>query len=204
VAAGHDGARRSGPTGATGAASRSQAQLAPDEGYALVYEELKRIARHQLRLNSKATLSTTELVHEAFLKLGHGPTSGWDGRSHFFGAAARAMREVLVDFARRRKAAKRGGGDLERVSLGDAEGTLDMQLDEILALDAALDQLNSVNERLRQIVELRFFGGLGQEEVAAILGVTTRTVERNWLKARLFLLRELDGDSRHPKDSDTK
>lgn len=184
----------------TSTAAQSHRELTPDEMYAVVYEELKRIARHQLRLNAKATLSTTELVHEAFLKLGHGPSSGWDGRAHFFGAAARAMREVLVDFARRRKAAKRGG-DLERVSLGDAEGALDTQLDEILALDAALDQLNAVNERLRQIVELRFFGGLGQEEVAEILGVTTRTVERNWLKARLFLLRELDatgepGDSR--------
>ena len=80
------------------------------------------------------------------------------------------------------------------MSLGESEAALDLQLDEILALDAALDQLNAVNERLRQIVELRFFGGLGQEEVAEILGVTTRTVERNWLKARLFLLRELEGD----------
>ena len=179
-----------------GASSRRE--LTRDEMYTLVYEELKRIARHQLRLNARATLSTTELVHEAFLKLGHGPASGWDGRAHFFGAAARAMREVLVDFARRRKAAKRGG-DFERVSLGEAEGVLDMQLDEILALDAALDQLNTVNERLRQIVELRFFGGLGQEEVAEILGVTTRTVERNWLKARLFLLRELEGDEGKPR-----
>ena len=193
MAAGHDGGRRTGTPPVTGATARSHDQLTPDEMYALVYEELKRIARHQLRLNAKATLSTTELVHEAFLKLGHGPASGWEGRSHFFGAAARAMREVLVDFARRRKAAKRGG-DLERVSLGESEAALDVQLDEILALDAALDQLNAVNERLRQIVELRFFGGLGQEEVAEILGVTTRTVERNWLKARLFLLRELEGD----------
>ena len=193
MAAGHDGVRRTGPPAVTGATARSHDQLTPDEMYGLVYEELKRIARHQLRLNAKATLSTTELVHEAFLKLGHGPASGWEGRSHFFGAAARAMREVLVDFARRRKAAKRGG-NLERVSLGETEAALDLQLDEILALDAALDQLNAVNERLRQIVELRFFGGLGQEEVAEILGVTTRTVERNWLKARLFLLRELEGD----------
>jgi RNA polymerase sigma factor (TIGR02999 family) len=105
--------------------------------------------------------------------------------AHFFGAAVRAMREVLVDFARRRKAAKRGG-DMERVSLGEADGVLDMQLDENLALDAALDQLNAVNERLRQIVELRFFGGLGQDEVAEILGVTTRTVERSWLRRGSF------------------
>ena len=174
------------------ATARDRSRPTPDEMYALVYEELKRIARFQLRGNAKATLSTTELVHEAFLKLGHGPASGWDGRAHFFGAASRAMREVLVDFARRRKAAKRGGS-LQRVSLGGNDQALDMQLDEILALDAALEQLDTVNDRLRQIVELRFFGGLGEAEVAEILGVTTRTVERNWLKARLFLLRELDG-----------
>jgi RNA polymerase sigma factor (TIGR02999 family) len=159
--------------------------------YALVYQELKRVARHHLRGNAKATLSTTELVHEAFLKLGHGPESGWSGRAHFFGAASRAMRQVLVDLARHRLAAKRGG-DLRRVSLKDDTGILEVQLDDILALDAALEQLNSVNERLRQVVELRFFGGLGEEEVAQILGVTTRTVERNWLKARLILLRELE------------
>ena len=84
----------------------------PDEMYALVYEELKRIARHHLHsAGAKATLSTTELVHEAFLKLGFGPDSGWEGRAHFFGAASRAMRQVLVDFARRRQATKRGGGN---------------------------------------------------------------------------------------------
>ena len=159
--------------------------------YAAVYDELKRIARGHLRANARGTLCTTELVHEAYLKLGHGPASGWDGRAHFFGAASRAMREVLVDFARRRKAAKRGGV-MQRVSLGDAEGSLDMQIDEILALDSALDRLDTVNERLRHVVELRFFGGLGQEEVAEMLGITTRTVERDWLKARLFLLRELE------------
>ena len=173
------------------AAVQVQVEPTPDEMYALVYEELKRLARHQLRGNAKATLSTTELVHEAFLKLGHGPKSGWSGRGHFFGAASRAMRQVLVDLARRRQAVKRGGG-LRRISLNDDAGILDVQLDEILALDAALEQLNEVNERLRQVVELRFFGGLGEEEVAKILGVTTRTVERNWLKARLILLRELD------------
>jgi len=159
--------------------------------YAAVYDELKRIARGHLRANARGTLCTTELVHEAYLKLGHGPASGWDGRAHFFGAASRAMREVLVDFARRRKAAKRGGV-MQRVSLGEAEGSLDMQIDEILALDSALDRLDTLNERLRQVVELRFFGGLGQEEVAEMLGITTRTVERDWLKARLFLLRELE------------
>ncbi|MFN2602915.1 MAG: ECF-type sigma factor [Gemmatimonadaceae bacterium] len=166
-------------------------KLTADETYAAFYKELKRIAHRWLRANQTATLSTTELVHEAFLKLGHGPESGWEGRAHFFGAASQAMRQVLVDFARRRNAAKRGGG-LERVSLSDADGALELQMDEIITLDAALDQLNAVNQRLREIVELRFFGGLGETEVAEILGITPRTVERDWLKARVFLLRELE------------
>src|SRR5262245_41867521 len=98
--------------------------------YARVYEELKRIAHGQLGANARPTLSTTEVVHEAYLKLGDGPTSGWDGRGHFFGAASRAMREVLVDFARRQKAAKRGGVQ-QRVSLGQADEVLDLQIDDI-------------------------------------------------------------------------
>jgi RNA polymerase sigma factor (TIGR02999 family) len=160
--------------------------------YKLVYEELKRIARHHLRTaGANATLCTTELVHEAFLKLHPGPDEGWDGRAHFFGAASRAMRQILVDFARRRHATKRGG-DLRQISLGAVEGALDIEVERIIALDAALEQLNAVSERLRQVVELRFFGGLGEEEVARILGVTTRTVGRDWLKARLFLTRALD------------
>jgi RNA polymerase sigma factor (TIGR02999 family) len=159
--------------------------------YALVYDELKRVARHHLRAAGPATLSTTELVHEAFLKLGHGPDGGWEGRAHFFGAASRAMRQILVDFARLRQANKRGV-DLSRDSLSDADGALDVELDQIVALDDALEQLNGISERLRQVVELRFFAGLGEQEVARILGVTTRTVNRDWLKARLFLMRELD------------
>jgi RNA polymerase sigma factor (TIGR02999 family) len=100
------------------------------------------------------------------------------------------MRQVLVDFARRRRAAKRGGIAV-RVSLRDDHALLEMQLDEILAIDDALARLDGVDERLRQIVELRFFGGFGEREVAEMLGVTPRTVERNWLKARLFLLQAL-------------
>src|SRR5688500_5515061 len=124
---------------------------AEDAFYPVVYEELKRIARHHLRANSaNATLSTTELVHEAYLKISPGPTAGWDGRGHFFGAASRAMRQVLVDFARRRGATKRGG-ELQRVSLGNADGALDLELDSILTLDAALEKLNALDQRLRQI-----------------------------------------------------
>ncbi len=158
--------------------------------YERVYDELKRMARAHLRRDERATLSTTELVHETFLKLGSGDGSRWDGKAHFFGAASRAMRQVLVDFARRRRATKRGG-IVTHVSLRDGDALLEVQLDEIIAIDDALNRLDAIDERLRQIVELRFFAGFGEREVAELLGVTPRTVERNWLKARLFLLREL-------------
>jgi RNA polymerase sigma factor (TIGR02999 family) len=165
--------------------------LQDDELYRRTYDELKRMARHHLRAEHEtATLSTTELVHESFLKLRGGSTTDWEGRAHFFGAASRAMRQVLVDFARRRRADKHGGG-LARVSLQDGDAALQIELDEILVLDEALERLALVDERLRQIVELRFFGGFSEREVAELLGVTSRTVERNWLKARLFLVREL-------------
>lgn len=174
-----------------------------DEMYRRVYGELKRMASQHLRASADAaTLSTTELVHEAFLKLGGKPAAEWQGRAHFFGAASRAMRQVLVDFARRRRAAKRGGG-ATRVSLSESDIGLDVELDEILALDEALERLTVVDERLRQIVEMRFFGGFSENEVAEALGVTPRTVEREWLKARLFLARELesatDGGGDPPK-----
>ena len=99
-----------------------------------------------------------------------------------------------MDFARKRQATKRGG-EQERVTLQSSDGALDVQLDEMLALDAALDRLNSVDQRLREVVELRFFGGLSATEIAELKGVTPRTVERDWVKARLFLLRELEPES---------
>ena len=169
----------------------SESTEADDPLFAIVYEELRRLARHQLRLaGGQNTLSTTDLVHEAFLKLEVGREKEWDGRAHFFGAAARAMRQVLVDFARRRGAAKRGGS-WQVVSLSGAEIDLQIEADEILALDEALNRLDAVNPRLRQVVELRFFAGIPEHEIAPILGVSIRTVERDWLKAKLLLLREL-------------
>ena len=165
--------------------------VASDADFTAVYEELKRLAHRQLRLlAANATLSTTELVHEAFLKL-HSDDAGWDSRAHFFGAAARAMRQILVDFARRRQAVKRGGS-WRMVTLDDAAGSLQVESENLLALDAALERLDAVEPRLRQVVELRFFGGLPEKDAASVLEVSTRTVERDWLKARLFLLRELD------------
>ena len=160
--------------------------------YPVVYEELKRIAhRHLSESGSNDTLSTTELVHEAYLKLSPASADHWQNRGHFFGAASRAMRQVLVDFARKRQALKRGGAG-ERITLDSSHAALELELDQILAIDAALDRLNSVDERLRQVVELKFFAGLSETEIAKFLGVTTRTVERDWVKARLFLLRELE------------
>lgn len=160
--------------------------------YHVVYAELKRIARHHRRAaGSTDTLRTTELVHEAFLKLSRGDGPRWQNRAHFFGAASRAMRQILVDFARRRHALKRGGM-WERVSLGHPDVALEFELDQILALDVALDRLNAADQRLREIVELRFFAGMSEREIAELMGVTPRTVERNWLKARLFLLQELE------------
>jgi RNA polymerase sigma factor (TIGR02999 family) len=176
---------------------------ASDELYERVYDELKRMARaHRRRTDGTATLSTTELVHEAFLKLGASGGTRWQAKAHFFGAASRAMRQVLVDFARRRHAAKRGG-IATRVSLHDGDAALEMQLDEIIAIDDALNRLDAVDLRLRQIVELRFFCGFDEREVAELLGVTPRTVERNWLKARLLLLRELaEHDRNDPQLAD--
>lgn len=173
--------------------------LQPDSGhdatsawFPLVYDELKRLARHHRSASDgPATLCTTELVHEAFLKLSAGRGASWDDRAHFFGAASRAMRQVLVDFARRRLADKRGG-DHVPVTLGDDAAVVEFELDEILELDAALDALDRVDSRLRRIVELRFFAGVAESQIAEMLGVSVRTVGRDWMKARLFLLRELD------------
>ena len=164
---------------------RSRDQSVLHDLVPVVYEELKRIARHHRRA-SEATLSTTELVHEAYLKL-VGSAPNWDGRAHFFGAASRAMRQVLVEFARRRHAEKRGG-NAEMISLGESDAAVAVELDEILTLDAALDRLDALEPRLREIVELRFFGGVPQSEIARMLGVSERTIERDWLKARVVLL----------------
>jgi RNA polymerase sigma factor (TIGR02999 family) len=160
----------------------------------IVYDELKRLAHHRLRVDDPtATLSTTELVHEAFLKLAAGAPTDWESRAHFFGSASRAMRQVLVDFARRRNATKRSGG-AEHVSLGEGDAELDIELDEIIAVDDALAQLERMDPRLRAIVDLRFFGGRPESEIARMLGVSTRTIERDWLKARLVLLAALGRD----------
>jgi RNA polymerase sigma factor (TIGR02999 family) len=158
---------------------------------AMVYETLKEIARRQLsRRRQGSALCTTELVHEAYFKLAGQAGQFWQDRAQFCGIAANAMRQVLVDHARRRNAAKRGG-DAEPITLTAGHDAVDPSVVDVLALDQALDRLGALNERLRRVVEYLFFGGMTQEEVAEVLGVSTRTVERDWLKAKLFLHREL-------------
>ncbi|MDF2773019.1 MAG: hypothetical protein K0S86_2514 [Geminicoccaceae bacterium] len=158
---------------------------------AMVYDSLKEIARRQLaRRRRGSALSTTELVHEAYFKLAGQAANYWQDRAQFCGIAANAMRQVLVDHARRRNAAKRGGG-ADPITLTARFDAAEPSMVDVLALDQALDRLGELNERLRRVVEYIFFGGMTQEEVAVVLGVSTRTVERDWLKAKMFLHREL-------------
>lgn len=157
----------------------------------LVYEELRRIARRQLRRERQQhTLQPTGLVHEAYLKLVDQAAVAWQGRAHFLGVAARAMRQILVDYARRRNAGKRGG-DWVQTTLTHRDLGIDMPLEELISLDAALDRLDELDPKLRQVVEYRFFAGMTEEEIAEVQGVTTRTVQRAWAKARAWLYKEL-------------
>jgi RNA polymerase sigma factor (TIGR02999 family) len=167
--------------------ARTGDRAAFDELFTLVYGELRRIAGGQLRRErDRAALRPTELVSELYLKLAGDVSDGWEDRAHFFAIAARAMRQLLVDLARRRDAAKREGHWMA-TSLGDHPAD-DVALDDVLALEDALSRLD---ERQRRIVEYRFFGGMSEEEIGRLLGVSTRTVEREWTKARAWIYRAL-------------
>lgn len=161
---------------------------AVDRVYPLVYEELRRLARAQLhRVGGPATLTPTALVHEAYLKLGGGSPLAAENRTHFIRIAARAMRQVLVDQARQRKAHKRGG-DLEPVTLLEGHRPLQVDFTDMLALDEAIA---SLDPRQREIVIARFFGGLEEREIAELMEISERTVRREWVKARAWLVRAL-------------
>jgi len=136
------------------------------------------------------TLGTTGLVHEAYLKLVDQTRVDWRDRAHFFAVAALAMRRILIDYARRHRREKRGGGR-DPVSLVEGAVSLEERADNLVALDEALTRLGELSPRLSRIVECRFFGGLTEEEIAEALGVTTRTVKRDWAKARGWLYQEL-------------
>jgi RNA polymerase sigma factor (TIGR02999 family) len=150
----------------------------------LLYDDLRRLARRQLgREYAERSLNPTGLVHESYLKLGGGALAARD-RAHFLALAARAMRQVLVDHARERKAAKRGAGDWERTTLTDGVWVNELDDHGVLLLDEALARLQP---RQRQVVECRFFGGMEDREIAVALGVSERTVNRDWMKARARL-----------------
>lgn len=164
---------------------------AMDRLFPLVYDEMRRRAHRALqREHPDHTLGTTGLVHEAYLKLVDQTRVGWKDRAHFFAVAALAMRRILVDYARRHRRAKRGGG-VSPVTLDEGAVSLDERAENLVALDEALTRLGELNPRLSQVVECRFFGGLTEEEIAEALGVTTRTVKRDWAKARGWLYQEL-------------
>lgn len=162
----------------------------------LVYEDLRKLARARMsRAAPGQTLQATALVHDAYLRVTKRGDPGWDGRAHFFGAAALAMRDILVEQARRKASAKRGG---DRARVDDAEDvalSIDVPADDLLALDEALRRLEQRSERQARIVMLRFFAGLEMEEVAAMLETSLSTVEREWRFARSWLQRQLGGPS---------
>ena len=163
-----------------------------DQAFRILYDELREVAgRHLGREHVGHTLQPTALVNEAYMRLVRNPPSNPADRSHFVALAARAMRQVLVDHARAHSAAKRGGGvrplTLEEGLLADVTSP-----EEVVALDIALDRLDEVDPRLRQVVELRYFGGMQDLEIASLLGVTERTVRTYWTRARAWLHRELN------------
>ena len=176
-------------------ASRSGSAEALDQLVPLVYDELRAIAHGQLRAErADHTLGTTALVHEAWLRLVDQTRIDGQDRNHFFALAARVMRRVLVDYARKRAALKRGANP-ERISLDNALLAVDAQADLVLAVDQALLRLAELDERQARVIEYRFFAGLTEEETAELLGVTARTVRNDWVKARGWLYHEL---SEHP------
>ena len=157
----------------------------------LVYDDLRRIARGQLRRRRPGdTLNTTGLVHEAYVRLVDQTRASWRDRGHFFAVSAIAMRQIVVDHARRRMRAKRGG-DRVTVPLDDVQEPAAREAGRILEIDEALEKLAKVDRRLVQVVECRYFAGLTEEETAAALGVSVRTAQREWFKARAWLRHEL-------------
>lgn len=169
--------------------------IALDAMFPLIYEELRRLARRQLRREAVGhTLSTTALVHEAYLRLVDQTRVDWRGRAHFLGVAAKAMRRILIDHARRHRRQKRGGR-LERVPLDRIELSVGERAQVLVDLDEALQRLAQVDARQARVVECRFFGGMTEEETAAALGISLRTTKRDWAKARSWLYLEMSPDT---------
>jgi len=164
-----------------------------EELFPIVYEQLKELARHLMAGERRDhTLQATALVHEAYLRLLGGRELSFAGRAHFFNAAARAMRRVLVDHARLRAKVKRGGGGLRRLPLQALDLAREDRLPDLLAIDEAMDRLEAFSPAVAAVVRLRFYAGLDQRETAAALGISERTVRREWTYGRAWLSLELD------------
>ena len=169
-------------------------KAAAERLWAMVYPELQRMAHRELRAEDRGqTLDTNALVHDAYLKLVDQTRCSWRNRKQFFALACRAMRRILVDHARYRNAQKRQA-QKHQVTLDEAVVMAEVRSEKLLALDEALSQLSKMDERLGQVVECRFFGGLSVEETAEILDVSTRTVERDWQRVQIHLYKALRDD----------
>jgi len=157
----------------------------------LVYEKLRKMARGRMRGERPGhTLDATGLVHEAYLELVKFDRLNWQNRSHFFAIASQVMRNILVDYATKKKTEKRGGGR-RQVTLGDADSAVEVKIEQLLSVHQALNRLAEMDERRANVVECRFFGGLNMEETATALGISVRTAHRDWKLASTWLKREL-------------
>ena len=171
-------------------------EAARDTLIPLVYDELRRLAGHYMALERSAhSLQATALVHEAYLRLIDQRQVRWQGRAHFFALASRMMRRILVDYARSRHYAKRGGA-ARRVSLDEAMIVSEEKTQDVVALDEALTRLAAIDFRKSQVVELRYFGGLSMEEIAKVLKISAVTVRRDWSTAKAWLYRDMRGARR--------
>ncbi len=166
---------------------------AADQLLPLVYEELRRLAAHKMSNEAQGhTLQPTALVHEAWLRLTGNADVKWDGRAHFFGAAAEAMRRILIERARRKHAARHGGGQ-QRVDIQEMDLASPSDDDQLLAVNDALDKLATEHKVEAELVKLRYFVGMTNEEAAEVLGISLRTAKYYWIHARAWLYREIQG-----------
>ena len=172
---------------------------AVDELFPLVYDELRQLAAQRMSMEKPGqTLQATALVHEAYLRLVGAEEQNWEGRTHFFCAAAEAMRRILIDNARRKKRLKRGG-DREKVTLDDAEFAVEAPSDDLIALDEALEKLATEDPTKAELVKLRYFAGLTVEQAAEILKISRATTDRYWSYARAWLFHEMtEGGGKTP------
>lgn len=176
------------------AALRTNERGSIDELLPIVYNELRRLAGgHLSGERSNHTLQPTALVHEAYIRLVGQNKTEWESRAHFFGIASRLMRQILIEHARGRNRKKRGGEHRAQITLDDKVGWSDQRPLDVLAVDEAMTELERLDERQARIVELRFFGGMTNEEIAEVMQISPATVKREWSSARLFLGKMLAG-----------